>query len=211
MADDVVNGTGPRGALQRPRFSPGDYLGARDLAGEQDWRRQRLRRHNRYLHGWGIVCGLWVAPAREGTRPWAVVVCPGYALGPYGDEILVGCAARVDLREWMWSRPADEGVLYVAIRHSEASGSPRRYRAADCDCDDRKTRHSMITEHYRIDVLWTMPDPGKTPDVDLCHDVPGCVPCPPTPYVLLARVRLPPDESTAIRRTDIDLSVRRLV
>src|SRR5262245_44888837 len=103
MADDVLEGAGPAGALMRPRCEPGDYLAAGDLGAEQDWRRQRFRRHNRHLHGWGIVCGLWVAPALDATRPWAVVVCPGYALGPYGDEIFVGCPARVDLREWVWS------------------------------------------------------------------------------------------------------------
>lgn len=203
---------GPAGALKRPRFEVADYLGASDLAAEQAWRRQRFRRHDRCLHGWGIVCGLLVAPALEPTRPWGVIVCPGYALGPYGDEIVVACAARVDLRDWVWSRPSDrERVAYVAVRYAEIAGGPRPYRSAGCDCDDRKTRNSMISETYRIDVLWAIPDPGRTPDVDLCHDLPGCAPCPPTPYVLLAGVRLPADEGTTIMRADIDLSVRRLV
>jgi hypothetical protein len=69
----------------------------------------------------------------------------------------------------------------------------------------------MINEKYRIDVLWSIPDAGTTPDVDLCHAIPGCATCPPTPYVLLAAVRLPPDEGTTITRADIALSVRRLV
>ena len=204
--------TGPAGALLRPGFEVADYLRAADLAAEQAWRRQRLRRHNRHLHGWGIVCGLYVVPAVDATRPWSVIVCPGYALGPYGDEIIVGCAARVDLREWVWSRPAEgASIAYVAIRYAEATGGTRAYRGADCGCDDRKTRHSSILEQYRIEVLWSIPDPGRTPQVDLCHDMPPCAPCPPTPYVLLAGVRLPADEGTVLARPDIDLSVRRVV
>lgn len=202
---------GPAGALARPRFDARDRLGSADLTAEQAWRRQRLRRHNRYLHGWGIACGLWVAPALDGGRPWAVVVCPGYGVGPYGDEIVVSCAARVDLRESMWSRPSDKHqIAYVAIRFAEAAIDPRSYHA-DCGCADAKTRMSAVREHYRIDVLWTKPDEGVVVDIDLCHDVPGCAPCPPTPYVTLAAIRLPSDESTAIVRADIDLSMRRLI
>ena len=204
---------GLAGALARPRFETGDRLGANDLAEEQAWRRQRLRRHNRHLHGWGIACGLWVAPALDGGKPWSVVVCPGYAVGPYGDEIVVSCAPRVDLRDWVWSRPSDkQRTAYVAIRFAEAAVDPRSV-AAGCGCDDARTRTRMsaVREEYRIDVLWSVPDAGVAADVDMCRDVPACVPCPPTPYVMLAAIRLPPDEGTAITRADIDLSVRRLI
>ncbi len=212
MSDSVPFGASLPGALKRPRFEADDWLAAGDLAAEQEWRRQRLRRHNRHLHGWGVVCGLWVVPGLEGSRPWGLVVCPGYALGPYGDEILVGCPARVDLREWVWSRPSTSvGVAYIAIRHAEAASGPRAYQAADCGCGDDKARNVIVSEKYRIDVLWSMPDPGTHSVVDLCHDVPPCGPCPPTPYVLLAAVRLPPDEGTVITRPAIDMSVRRTV
>lgn len=210
-AGRAVRDKSPAGALQRPRFEVGDRLGAASLAAEQGWRRQRLRRHNRHLHGWGIACGLWVAPALDGSKPWAVVVCPGYAVGPYGDEIVVSCAPRVDLREWVWSRPSDQHrVAYVAIRYGEAAIDPRSVRT-DCGCDDSTTRMSGVREQYRLDVLWPKPDAGAVPEIDLCHDVPDCAPCPLTPYLILAAVRLPSDEGTAIVRADIDLSVRRLI
>jgi hypothetical protein len=202
---------GPAGALARPRFEAGDRLGAKDLAAEQAWRRQRLRRHNRHLHGWGVACGLWVAPALDGGKPWAVVVCPGYAVGPYGDEIAVSCAPRVDLREWIWSRPSDKHrTAYVAIRFAEAAIDPRSV-GTNCGCTDSATRMSAVREHFRIDVLWTPSAVGAITAVDLCHDIPACAPCPPTAYVLLAGIRLPSDEGTAITRADIDLSVRRMI
>src|SRR5262245_38618945 len=106
MADEARGGAGPAGALKRPRFEVGDHLTASDLATERAYREWRLRRHNRHLHGWGVVCGLWVVPARDTSRPWGVFVCPGYALGPYGDEILVPDAWLIDVRDSLWSRPS---------------------------------------------------------------------------------------------------------
>lgn len=202
---------GPAGALKRPRFEAGDSLGAADLAAEQAWRLHRLRRHNRRLHGWGIVCGMWVAPALDGGRPWAVVVCPGYALGPYGDEIMVSCVPRVDVREWVWSRPAGQPSAYIAIRFAERAFAPRASGSGGCGCDASRTPMSAIRDTHRIDVLWSLPDDGGEPELDLCHDLPTCAPCPPSPYIVLAAVHLPPDEGTAIVRTDIDMSMRRLV
>jgi hypothetical protein len=125
--------------------------------------------------------------------------------------MLVGCATRVDLREWVWSRPSDVlNIAYVAIRYAESAGSPRAYRA-DCGCDDERTRNSAMTDRWRIDVLWSKPDAPKGPPVDLCHDMPPCAACPPGPYVMLAGVRVPPQEATTIQRADIDLSVRTLI
>src|SRR3989442_1496490 len=86
-------------ALQRPDYKSGIYLAAHDLLTEQRYRLQRSRRHDRYLHGWGVICGLLVVPATDPSRPWAVYVCPGYAIGPY-DEIEVQTPAAVDVREY---------------------------------------------------------------------------------------------------------------
>jgi hypothetical protein len=210
--DDVIGALGPPGALKRPRYEVGDRLAAADLSAEQAWRRQRLRRHNRHLHGWGIVCGLHVVPALDAGRPWGLLVCPGYALGPYGDEMLVSCAAGVDIREWIWSRPADAGRLaYVAIRYADTSVAPRSVKTGECGCEGDRTRHSMITENWKIEVLWTLPERGTLPPFDLCHDLPSCAPCPPSPFVVLASVRVPADEGTTILRADIDLSVRVVI
>ena len=69
---------------------------------EQTYFRDKLRRHNRLLHGWGVVCGaiVCIVPRSDGNgpEPWKVKVTPGYALGPYGDEILIDKAREVDLR-----------------------------------------------------------------------------------------------------------------
>ena len=55
--------------LKRPRFFAGQLLDAATLQAEQDYHRDKLRRHNRILHGFGIVSGLGVyvepRPIRE--------------------------------------------------------------------------------------------------------------------------------------------------
>ena len=48
--------------LKRLNYFYGQLLGARDFQTEQEYFREKLRLHNRCLHGYGVVCGLEVAP-----------------------------------------------------------------------------------------------------------------------------------------------------
>ncbi|HEY6176596.1 MAG TPA: hypothetical protein VIX73_19205 [Kofleriaceae bacterium] len=49
--------------FDRLRYFYGQMLHSRDLQSEQGYFREKLKLHNRCLHGWGVVCGLEVAPA----------------------------------------------------------------------------------------------------------------------------------------------------
>ncbi len=202
---------GPAGALKRPLYQPEHYLAYSDLCAEQQYLRQRLRRHNRYLHGWGVICGLWVAPARDPDRPWEVLVCPGYALGPYGDEILVFRRETVDIRDWIWLRPVilrrPAAVAYVAIRYAELAVRPIPARSAACGCDDPVYVPSRIRDAFKVEILWAPPQPELSDSFDPCSDkTPSCPKCPASPYVVLASVLLPASESDPIRVQDIDNS-----
>ena len=84
----------------RPNYQTGALLSARDLNDEQSYRITRLRRHDQFLHGSGIVCGLDVFAAPVGRHPWLIVLCPGYAVGPCGDEIEVRSRVTVDIRNF---------------------------------------------------------------------------------------------------------------
>jgi len=86
------------GALVRNRYFSGRLLSAEDFQLEQDYVRGRLRRHNRRLHGACIVHGLQ-ASVRPGSSGQQVVVQPGFALAPDGEEIEVPCEASVSLPE----------------------------------------------------------------------------------------------------------------
>jgi hypothetical protein len=78
------------GTLTRTRFFTGKLLTADGLAQEQAYNRTRLRRHNRLLHGVGIVRGLGVAlEARPGGGDPTIVVSPGLAISPDGEELVV--------------------------------------------------------------------------------------------------------------------------
>ena len=70
--------------LKRNRFFSGKLLTAEDLALEQEYFSEKLKRHNRYLHGFGVVFGLEVSRSDS-----AVVISPGLAIDCQGNEIVV--------------------------------------------------------------------------------------------------------------------------
>jgi hypothetical protein len=190
MADPIISKL-PPDALARPKYEVGGYLRAADLESEQGYRRQRLRRHNRHLHGWGVVCGFRVAAEPHGL-PWQIRVCPGYALGPWGDEIYSGIPIIVDIAAFAWSRPSLTTPAYVAIRAAEHLLRPLPAPAATCGCEDTRFESSRIRDNCIVDILWTPPPKPEPRHVELCSKDPfACNPCPESPYILLASVTLP--------------------
>lgn len=83
--------------LERVRYFPRQLMTAEDMRTEQDYFVERLRRHNRLLHGWGIICGLQVLPDATAEQPMRVRVCPGSACAATGDEIHVPRPVWFDL------------------------------------------------------------------------------------------------------------------
>jgi hypothetical protein len=73
--------------LCRPRFFPGQLLTDDDLNRLSRYIVDKNKLHNRYLHGWGVACGLEVTC--DACDPQQVVVRTGYALSPCGDDIIV--------------------------------------------------------------------------------------------------------------------------
>jgi hypothetical protein len=104
-------------SLERPRYFAGRLLTPEDLADEQDYFRERLRRHNRLLHGWGIVSGLEVEPAGSCT----VTISPGYALDPSGEEIVVPEPTRHDVCK---AGLVEGATGYLAVRYAEEDLAP---------------------------------------------------------------------------------------
>lgn len=79
--------------LCRPRFFAGQLLTDETFKSLDHYIIEKNKLHNRYLHGWGVVCGLEVVcgPCNQ------VTVRPGYALSPCGDDIVVCKATAVDI------------------------------------------------------------------------------------------------------------------
>lgn len=160
--------------LERLRFFPRQLLTADDMRVEQEYFREKLRRHNRYLHGWGVVCGCAVEPVK-GAKTWTVRVCPGYVVGPQGDDILIDDCVDVDLAYGAkpdpctvrWPCPpegempgAREGptIVWIAVRYAECFSRPVRVHPAECGCDESSCEYSRIRDSFEIKVLWKLPD-----------------------------------------------------
>jgi hypothetical protein len=93
---------------KRLRYFVGQILGASDFQEEQDYFLAQSRRHNRWLHGAGIVSGLEIAIA--GDDEPSVVVSPGYAIDPEGRELIVKEAISLCIPD----RPSPQ---FVALRY----------------------------------------------------------------------------------------------
>jgi hypothetical protein len=99
-------------SLERNNYFPGRLLGTEDHEREQLYGLSRLRNHNRYAHGWGVLCGLQVV--MEGAE---VVVKPGVAIDCEGNELHVSKELRAAV-------PSTLAPFYVGIKYLEVFSSP---------------------------------------------------------------------------------------
>jgi hypothetical protein len=127
---------------ERPRYFIDQVIGVDYLQQEQLYLREKARRHNRLLHGWGIVRGLEVQAGTPGTGE--VTISPGYALDRRGEEIVVDTGATVDL-----SGHAAGKTLYLAVRHDERPERPVP--------SPHGTEYSRIRETFAVEVLTGVP------------------------------------------------------
>ena len=198
---------GPPGALARPDWQPGAEFTAADLRLDQRYKQQRIRRHLRLVHGWGVVCGLTVVAAGEN---WYLFVCPGYGIGPCGDEIVVLTPYRFNVHDYLWTRPQGGNVGNIVWIAIEAIESPEGVAAPPCGCGCNPCNCSQTSEQavriadgFRIVVSWTPPILYQG-NFDVCSGGnPVCPPCPETCALTLARVSLP-RSNRAILNSAID-------
>lgn len=228
----IGNGALGETRLERVRFFPRQLIGADDLSQEQRYHRQKLRNHNRFLHGWGVVCGLDVRPAGDPKKPWQLRICPGYLLTPQGDEIHVSTEALFDVATCVtesadpcaFSRPCppvtrralEQKTLYLAVRYVECDARPVRVAPVGCNCDDVDCEYSRIRDGYELCCLSTLPETHAEARPDcktLCapEAVFPCPECSADPWVVLATLTLP-ERTAPITATEIDtLKDRRLL
>ena len=100
--------------LERVRFFTGKLLAAADLEQEQDYLLAHSRRHNRFLHGWGIVTGLSVST--QGNN--ILTVEPGLALDCAGNELVL-----TDPTHFPLAGLSDK--YFVTIAYSEEPVAPQ--------------------------------------------------------------------------------------
>lgn len=146
--------------LRRVNYVTGQLLTAEDLQRDQEYFRDRLRRHNRALHGWGVVSGLDVDAVQDSTGAVVVTVAPGFALSPQGEEIVVAEPVSLALppagRHWV-----------VAARYDERLVEP--FPAAAADPGEAGVRFGATEETSVVEVLAALPDGADSPWVTLAE------------------------------------------
>jgi hypothetical protein len=89
--------TNGNGNLLRPRYFDRQQLTAPDLNQGVTYVRERLRRHNRFMHGWGVVCGAEVWQTDAAADPWQLSVGEGYVVTLRGDEVYIPPGAAINI------------------------------------------------------------------------------------------------------------------
>ena len=217
--------------LERVNYFPRQLLTVEDMVTERDYFLQKLRRHNRFLHGWGVVCGLEVTAAPTLEAMWQVKIGSGYALGPYGDEIYAAEPVLLDLSKCgagTTTNPCEPDMLsaapprtsigtevFIAIKYAECFARPVRAMPAGCACEDEACEYSRIRDSFQIECLAELP-PQPTPIPHLCDliahkQLTPCPPCPTTPWVVLARARLPKFPNSIADGQIDNVTVRRQI
>lgn len=98
--------------LERTNFFTGRLLTLDDFEREQRYLVERLRRHNRHAHGWGVLQGLGVRVDGQ-----VLHVGAGVAIDCEGNEVELAEAQTVDLA-------AFSAPLYVGVAFAERPSTP---------------------------------------------------------------------------------------
>lgn len=180
--------------IERIRYFARQLLDEADFTQEQEYLRDKARRHNRMLHGWGVVSGLCV---ESGEAKGELTVGPGYALDWYGNEIVVDDEVTVDLcsEDGDGNAVSPGRPLYLAIRYAECLTRPVP--------GGESLEYSRVREGFAVTVLTELPasPPSCEPDTHRCPDLSA------QPWVVLAEVVL--DSNLNISK--VDCSHRRQV
>lgn len=214
MKTNNCNGNCADRLLERPRYFPRQLMTPDELTLEQQFFLDKMRRHNRLLHGWGVVCGAQVRQKmdKDGDPvPWTLEISAGSILDQVGNEIVIPKKIIYHLQKesvsghykngddpWCSDVPIDRPVgktWYLAVCYEECERRPVRVMPAGCGCDDTDCENSRIRESFRIAALDYLPPSYEglefTPEPQqfnpwACND--SCPSCPEDPCVVLAAI-----------------------
>ena len=123
--------------LKRNSYVSGTLHAPQDLKIEQTYFLEKLKRHNRFLHGFGVVEGLKLN--RKGIL---IKVEPGVALDCAGNEIVVSDIVQADLPPGL---PAS-ATVYLCLRYAE------KPLDANIPIAGSEAR-ALVTESFEIAIL----------------------------------------------------------
>jgi len=129
----------PQKPFSRPKYFSGRLLTAEDLQDEQNYFIEKRKLHNRYLHSFGIVCGLEISLKDE-----RLIVKPGYALDCVGNDIIVCELVEMDLPD------KDKREVFVGLKYHEIETEPAPHFKVTEDTEEDSTQFSRIQESFKI-------------------------------------------------------------
>lgn len=215
--------------FDRLSYFYGQMLGERDFRAEQAYYREKLKLHNRCLHGPGVVCGLavhqprWIRQPAKTSRAddacWPQLhVQPGLALDADGNELVVRDDLCVDLgtclshedRKVFAAAPDKPHTVYLNLCFREQPIEPIR-PVLPGDCGPGDIRHyAKIRDSVCVQLTRTPPvDERCSTCCEAYPDAPQEHHCslPDGPPVLLARIDFTLDK----QQCQIHNAVRPLV
>jgi DNA-binding beta-propeller fold protein YncE len=154
---------------ERLNYFTGQFLAERDFRAEQEYQIGKHRQHNRYLHGYGTVCGLKIV---EHPNPECQVVIlePGLALDCCGREIVVKEKVYIDLVKLFAAQnidlnsnidPQEKNHLLFSLCYEECKTEfvPALY--SECGCDEFGCDANRIVEGFgiKLQLLKDLPKP----------------------------------------------------
>ena len=190
----ATNGAAGGKPLLRPRYFPRQMVTPDDLTQGLNYARERIRRHNRALHGWGVVYGAEVRQMLIDGQPRKLQVLPGLVITPQGDEIEITSSQTIDPSGDLFPSPPngeedpwyssvavdrhENPTLHLAVRYVDELASPVRVPPVDCGCNDRPCEYSRIADSYEFALLTSLPEshqPGDSPFEILTKGIAGAI------------------------------------
>ena len=167
---------------ERLNYFTGQFLTERDFKAEQHYLRGKQLQHNRYLHGWGAICGLKVTQHPDPACQSRILILePGLALDGCGQEIVVREPVWIDLIESLIPELEDNNhntngnggnsnggeadpqhlLISLCYRECETEFVPALY--SDCGSDETGYGANRIREGFEIALQLTdqLPQPSK--------------------------------------------------
>jgi hypothetical protein len=125
--------------FERVNYFHGQILTADDFQTEQEYCLAKFRRHNRYMHGWGVVCGLEVSSIGSSE----VLVQPGLAIDCAGNEIYVDAPVKMAI-------PQAGKVQFVVLQYEETQSAAVPVVSADMNTPEEEMAYSRIVEGFHL-------------------------------------------------------------
>jgi hypothetical protein len=111
---------------KRNNYVYGMVLGVDDFRQEFSYFHDRMKLHNRMLHGYGTVAGLEVASEEEPAA--RILVNAGMAIDPEGNEIILPSAVQCPF-------PEEGDEAYLVLTWAERETDPVPISGAESDMD----------------------------------------------------------------------------